>query len=135
MNKSTLISTINGFITAIITQLKVRNSLLELINTLFQTTTTQTLTTGSNVFWYNLRYKKIGNIVYIDGYITNKYSVIKSATNLLTIPNALYYAKTGQDTFVNQKPLISASSTTLYLIDAIAPNETIYINAHYQTND
>jgi hypothetical protein len=72
--KSGLIASVNGFITAVITQLKLRNGFLDIINELFQTTTTQTITTGTNVFWCNLRYKKVGNIVYIDGSITSKYT-------------------------------------------------------------
>jgi len=141
-NKSTLISNINGFITAIITQSKVRNAYLELVNSLFQTTTVQTLTTGSDVFWYNLRYKKIGNIVYIDGSITNKYTISKSGVVVVTIPDSLFYAKTGQDTIAigvtestGTNVLVSFATSSIYLIGTIGAGQRIYINQHYQTND
>lgn len=144
--KSGLIASVNGFITAVITQLKLRNGFLDIINELFQTTTTQTITTGTNVFWCNLRYKKIGNIVYIDGSITSKYTQAVEDLVLITIPNSLFYAKTGQDTVTSaiitspssigtNLGLLSFATSSIYLIGSISPNQSIYINAHYQTND
>jgi len=144
--KSGLIASVNGFITAVITQLKLRNGFLDIINELFQTTTTQTITTGTNVFWCNLRYKKVGNIVYIDGSITSKYTQAVEDLVLITIPNSLFYAKTGQDTisvsaFTSQSSItqgtkiLSFATSSIYLIGSISPNQTIYINSHYQTND
>lgn len=142
MNKASLTSAINTFITAIITQTKVRNAYLELINVFFQTTTNQSLSTGSNVFWHNLYYKKQGNIVSVNGFITNKFTVAKSGLNIITIPNSLYYAKTSQDTVcfaftdATGSPVqISFSADKIYLIGNLSPNQKIYINAHYQTND
>ncbi len=146
MNKTALISAINTFITAVVSVTKVRNAYLELVNTLFQTTTTQTITTGTNVFWCNLRYKKVGNIVYIDGSITSKYTQAVEDLVLITIPNSLFYAKTGQDTVTSaimtnpssiatNLALLSFATSSIYLIGSIAQNQTIYINSHYQTND
>ena len=83
--KSSLISTINGYITSVVTVLKVRNAFSSIINELFQTTTTYSLETGTNVFRYKLRFKKIGNIVFLDGYITNKYTTPQSALNIYII--------------------------------------------------
>lgn len=144
--KSGLIASINGFITAVITQLKLRNGFLDIINELFQTTTTQTLIVGTNVFWYGLRYKKIGNIVFIDGYITSKYSQALEDLDLVTIPNSLFFAKTGQPTnsiaiVSNQSSIATDISIISFQLDKIsltgliAPNQTIYINSHYQCND
>jgi hypothetical protein len=144
--KSALISAINGFITSVVNITKHRNSMLEIVNEIFQTTTTQTITTGTNVFWCNLRYKKVGNIVYIDGSITSKYTQAVEDLVLITIPNSLFYAKTGQDTisvsaFTSQSSItqgtkiLSFATSSIYLIGSISPNQTIYINSHYQTND
>jgi hypothetical protein len=144
--KSGLIASVNGYITAVITQLKLRNGFLDIINELFQTTTTQTLTTGSEVFWYDLRYKKIGNIIFIDGYITSKYTYALESENLVTIPNSLFFAKTGQTTYsiaiVTSSSSIAQSfvniafiTDKIYLSGSISPNQTIRINSHYQTND
>lgn len=140
--KSGLTTAIATAISIVITRAKILLGLNELINELWQTTTTDTLTTGSNVFWRNLHFKKVGNIVYVDGYITNKYAVAKSSLSIVTIPNSVYNAKTGQDTLsfgmtdYNGTPvMISFSGTTIYLIGSLAPNQKIWINAHYQTND
>jgi len=140
--KSALTTAINGFITAVITQAKVRSAFLELINVLFQTTVNDELTTGSNVFWRDLNYKKHGNVTFLDGYITNKYAVPKTSLNIVAIPNSELYAKTGQDaiffafTDVNGTPvMLSVSAGNIYLFGTLAPNQKIRINAHYQNND
>jgi hypothetical protein len=139
--KSGLIASINGFITAIITQVKLRNAFLDIINSLFQTTTLQEFTSGSNNWQYRLYYKKVGNIVYVNGFILNTFGIAKSATTMVTIPNSELYSKTDQDT-VASVPLntgtcvvISFSQSSIYLIGSIPSNQRIYINAHYQTND
>lgn len=140
--KSNLISAINAQITAVVDIPNHRQSMLEVVNALFQTTTTQNLTSGSNVFWHNLNYKKQGNIVHIDGFIINKYSVAKSGVVIITIPNSELYAKTGQDTIVfgftdaTGTPVqLSFATSSIYLLGNLSPNQRIYINAHYQTND
>lgn len=140
--KSSLSSSINTQITSIITQAKHRLSMALVVDEIFQTTTTQNLISGSNVFWHNLNYKKQGNIVHIDGFIINKYSVAKSGVVIITIPNSELYAKTGQDTIVfgftdaTGTPVqLSFATSSIYLLGNLAPNQRIYINAHYQTND
>jgi len=142
--KSVLTTAINGFITALITQSKVRSAYLELINALFQTTTIQTLTTGSNVFWHTIRYKKIGNIVYVDGWIENKYASLQTGVVMVTIPDSLFYAKTGQDTImygvasnvgVGSNIMMSFAASSIAVVGGIASGQRIYFNGHYQTND
>lgn len=143
MNRADTIAEINGLITAVVDIPEHRDSMLTLVNELWQTTTTQTLTTGSNVFWYDLRYKKIGNIVFIDGYIQNKFSIVKPKNTVaVTIPDALYFAKTGQDAFALGFPSgtgtnvnLKFSTNQIILGGAISPNQKILINAHYQTAD
>lgn len=142
MTKADLISTVNGFITATITFVKHRNSMLSLINELFQTTTNQLLATGSNVFYLNLNYKKQGNLTHLSGTIQNKYAIAKSGVVVLTIPNALYYATDSQvitiygvanDSGANIK--LTVNPTNITLVGTLAPNQIININAHYQTED
>jgi hypothetical protein len=144
--KAGLISAINGFITSVVNITKHRNSMLELVNELFQTTTIQTITTGTNVFWCNLRYKKIGNIVFIDGSITSKYTQAVEDLDLITIPNSLFFAKSLQLTasigLVTSTSSIAQDFRFIYfendkikLNGSISQNQTIFINAHYQTND
>lgn len=139
--KSGLISAINGFITAIITQAKHRNSMLELVNELFQTTTRITRTSGVGGYYYDLRFKKIGNIVFIDGFIKNNTGVFANNVSMITIPDSVYYAKTGQDTLLRctndifTNILISFATSSIAVLSPLAPDVTITINAHYQTND
>jgi|688.fasta_scaffold314567_2 hypothetical protein len=144
--KAGLISAINGFITSVVNITKHRNSMLELVNELFQTTTIQTITTGTDVFWCSLRYKKIGNIVFIDGSITSKYTQAVENLDLITIPNSLFFAKSLQITasigLVTYTSSIAQDFRFIYfendkikLNGSISQNQTIFINAHYQTND
>jgi len=142
MNKATLISTINGFLTAVITQLKHRNSMLEIINTLFQTTYVLSNTPAPNQFTYNLKFKKIGNIVHVSGFVKNDFSTMQGSTIVATIGNSLYNCKTANDVILNvtgttslQNGLLSVAENNLFLITNIGIGNTIIINGHYQTND
>lgn len=142
MTKAGLITAINTQITAVITQAKHRLSMLEIVNELFQTTTTQIINTGVNNFHCNLRYKKIGNIVFLDGFITSKYAQTVDPGYLIEIPNSLFY---GTTTGVYLLSGIKQSPTSvcslyiqqggIYLIGSITPEQTIFINGHYQVND
>lgn len=144
MTKSDLTSAINSFISPVISVTKHRNSMLQIINFLFQTTVSQSLESGTNNFWYNLKFKKIGNIVHVDGYIKNTYAIAKSNITLLTISESELAVKTSS----NPKIIaFAAGYTNTFLVTfegseikltggtAIPSGVTIYINAHYQTND
>lgn len=141
--KSGLITAINNFITATVNITKHRNSMLELVNEIFQTTSTQTGTVGALgiALQYTVRYKKVGNIVYIDGEIKNTSAIYYNNIALLVIPNTLFYAKTGQPTKVRcftdtvTDASIEFFLSNINLASPLAPNQTIFINAHYQTND
>lgn len=138
--KSALTTAINGYITAVINIANHRLSMLELINSLFQTTVIDSDITGINKFTKDLRYKKIGNIVYIDGWIRNNYTTSQADLNIAVIPNSLFYAKTGQNTdviqFSTSNPYkLTFITDSIYLTHSIPPFEKIFINAHYQTND
>lgn len=140
--KSALTTAINGFITAIITQTKVRNAYLELINVLFQTTVTQSLLTSSDVFGHVLKFKKQGNIVHVSGYIVNKYAVSKSNQNIVAISDSLFYAKTSEPTVVfgfteaTGTPVqLLFTGSDIFLTTNLYESQKIWINANYQTND
>jgi|688.fasta_scaffold1198104_2 hypothetical protein len=139
--KSGLIASVNGYITAVITQLKLRNGFLDIINELFQTRTVQTLNPGIGFLNCQLFYKKVGNIVYLSGEISNLTS-LTTAVNI-TIPNSQLYVKTGDDVYVSSVKQ-NGDAFTLYLNGStlqtvfpsvLVPNETLFINFHYQTND
>lgn len=142
MTKAALTTAVNGFITSIVTVLKHRNSMSELINTLFQTTHTMSNVAAPNQFTYNLKFKKIGNLIWVDGTIKNEYSVVQGNISLVTINNSEYFAKTGQDTkglVVGENSLsngiVNFTTSSIFLVTNIGPGNTIRVNNHYQTND
>jgi hypothetical protein len=134
MNKTTLISTINGFITAVVSVAKVRNAYLEIINALFPTKLNQTISTGA--ITCNLDYKKCGNEARVCGSITNNTSTL-IGDGLIEIPNSIYYAKTGTQTRsqLNNGITLQISDTDINLFGVLGANETIFINESYQIND
>lgn len=140
--KSTLITAVNGFLTSVVTILKHRNSMLELINTLFQTTYVMSNVAGPDQFTYTLRFKKIGNVIWVDGTVKNSYTVPMGSISLVTIGNSEYFAKTGQDTkgFVVGEDslsngLLKFTTNSIFLETNIGPGNSIRINNSYQTND
>lgn len=140
--KSALITAVNGFISSVVSITKHRNSMLELINTLFQTTYVMSNVAGPNQFTYTLRFKKIGNVVWVDGTIKNSYTIPKGNISLVTIGNSEYFAKTGQDTKASvvgdnslSNGLLKFTTDSIFLETNIGPGNSIRINNHYQTND
>ncbi len=145
MTKSALITSINGYITSVVNIAKHRSSMLDLINEFFQTTHIMDNGAVPNQFSYRLRFKKQGNIVNVDGYIRNDYSVIKGDEILLNIDNSQYFVKTGQEVafsvssnfLTNGVALIGlvGLNSSIFLATNIGAGELIYINTTYQTND
>ena len=140
--KASLISAINGFITAIIDITKHRNSMLELINIFFSTTIVKSNTPASNQFTYNLKFNKKGNMINVSGFIRNDYPIVKGNQNIFTQTDTELYAKTSQDTIdfgvlspSNTNAMISFSANNIYLVDTIPSGASLYINSNYQTND
>jgi hypothetical protein len=142
MNKATLISTINGFVTAIITQLKLRNAYLELINIFFSTTIVKSNTPASNQFTYNLKFNKRGNKVHVTGWIRNDFTTAKSSTIVFTNDNTSLYCKTSNDTIFfaqtttsKTNVLCSYALQNIFMIDALPSGDSLTINTNYLTND
>ena len=142
MTKSALSTAISDALDIVITKAKVLTSLGNIVNELFQTTLIDSDLAGTNKFHKYLRYKKIGNIVFIDGFYINKYSTSQSIIPLSTIPNSLYYAKTGSANqtgyfgiaYSGAKEIIVAGNE-IQLLGSLGVNEKLFINMHYQTND
>lgn len=142
MTKSQLLTAISDALSIIINKAKLLTSLSNIVNELFQTTLIDSDLTGTNKFQKYLRYKKIGNIVFIDGFYINKYSTSQSITLLSNIPDSVYYAKTG---LANQTSYfgiaysgakdIIISGSEIQLVGVLGANEKLFINMHYQTND
>jgi len=89
--KSSLISAINGFITAIITQAKHRSSMLEVVNELyteleFDDQDTEEFTTKvSTTIDYQLALTKTGNKMLMKIFISNNTANVISASNILQV--------------------------------------------------
>ena len=100
-NKATILSNINGFLTAVITQAKVRSASLEVVNELYsnavsdnQTTETYTTKAGTALN-YSFTLKKSGNEVMIKGTITNNGFSVLSSQNVCTWKDTEYKPKSG----------------------------------------
>lgn len=140
--KSTLIANINGFITAVVDITKHRNSMLELINTFFSTTTTHSNTAGANQYTYNLKFNKRGNKVLVTGFIRNDYTTAKSGEVIFTNPTTELYCKTSNDVLCfgqldpgNNNCLVTFALQNIYLNGVIPSGATLVINTNYLTND
>ena len=89
--KTNLITAINGFLSAIVTTLKHRNSMLEVVNELYPTIvsetdlTTNTITTKNSIntdLHYDVAIIKQGRNVSIKGNVTNASgSIVSNGTN------------------------------------------------------
>jgi len=141
-NKATLIANINGFITAVVNITKHRDSMLELVNTFFSTTTTHSNTAGANQYTYNLKFNKRGNKVLVTGFIRNDYATAKSGEVIFTNPTAELYCKTSNDVLCfaqldpsNANCLITFALQNIYLNGVIPSGATLVINTNYLTND
>jgi hypothetical protein len=94
--KTSLISAVNGFLTAIITQLKVRNAQLEVINEIYPTvitdnSTTETYTEQTNTdIAYSVNIIKTGKNIRIDGNYQNQ------TTSALPSNSVIYTQKTNE---------------------------------------
>jgi hypothetical protein len=149
--KASFITTVNGFLTAIITVLKHRNSMLEVINELWKTSLNDTQS-STNVITktfasatYNLDFNKVGNKVYVSGTV-NVFGVITFTTSDIyaTFTNSELAPKTGKIFYINGSELggtkvfaLSFNGTTgeIKSTKSLNPISNYTINGWYQTND
>ena len=140
--KTSITSTINGFITAIVTVTKVRSAFDTLLNNVYPTPISDTqLTTnvvtkiGTN-FTYNLQFSKVGRNIHIYGIITNvSGSILNSLEDILEVTNAEFepyttYHLIGSNS--NGNISLSFNSNALTLVGSMVDRETIIINQTYQ---
>ena len=144
--KAGLISAVNGFITSVVNITKHRNSMLELINELFSTTTTYTLSTGVDCFHYDLYFKKIGNTVYVEGTAQSKFPFIVYSPTIFTIPAGIYRPirnvffiagaeLNAQKITPKNVNIISSTGSMSLRLDSITENTTLFLNFTYTVND
>ena len=146
--KSNILSTVNGFITAIITQAKVRSALSTLLDNFYPTvlydvrSTTNVFTKIDDDFGYNLKIAKIGRLVHIDGFIENVTESTISSQTIANISNTEFQSATGILPY--QFPAISSSGliifvainpTSMSLVGSIPKNVRFYFNGCYTVKD
>jgi len=150
--KSELITAINGYITAVITQLKHRNSMLELINTFFSTikheyndgVTNTILDTNYATLEYHIRMKKEGNKVFMSGYIKKTGETSLGGLNdpIIDIIDSHYNGKTGYVQRISARSnngdviMLNVNQSTFYLYQStIAVGQEYWLDTFYLTND
>jgi len=115
--KSTILSTINGFITAIITQAKHRSSMSTIVDEMYQNVVTdsnvdETYTTnGASLLDYSITIHKSGNVGRIKGSITNNELIAIGNVSLFDFNNTEYKPKN----FVNNFKLTAINDITTVL--------------------
>ena len=148
--KAALITAINGFITSIVNITKHRNSMLQLVNEFFTTTifdtqaTTNVFTrlTGQTAFNYSFKVKKRGNIVFIQGNITNSTSATQILISLCEITNTEFIPAGAQTILAinntSTTGLISFLQNPNYIVGngmQVLAGQIVTINGYYFTND
>ena len=118
--KTSLLTTINGFITAVITQAKHRSSMSAVVDEIYpsnvtdsQATETYTTKAGTSIN-YSIRITKSGNIAHISGTVRNTTSGILNPQNIFTWKNNEFKPKSGVNDFTF-KALNGSNEVTLFL--------------------
>lgn len=154
MNKSTILSTINGFLTAVITQAKVRSSHSTIVDNLWtapienakitSSLTPLSITTPLNAdINYSVTVKRVGNIVYISGYITNAGVSTISSSDILEFTDTDFNGRTSTyNSFIatntsiyTDNALLGVDGTKLKLYSPLPVGSIYRFNAYYFTND
>lgn len=149
--KSGLISSINGYITSVVTIAKHRLSMLDLINEFFQVdvvesnlTTPAVIENNSGIsFAYEVYIKKTGNTVRWRGYFNNLSGTITGYNfPLFDIIDSDYFPRTGSSFITVPCSTSEERGFTAYIEDNIfklnastGGVEAIYFDFSYTTND
>jgi hypothetical protein len=146
--KSSILSTVNGFITAIITQAKVRSALSTLLDNFYPTvlydnqTTTNVFTKTDDDFEYSFKIAKVGRVVHIDGYIENVTASSISDQPIASITNTEYTLATGIDNYnivatslSGLVVFVSLRTNSISVFGTIPKDVKFYFNGCYTTKD
>jgi len=138
-----VLSKISSDLTPVIDDVDVIDAIGLVVDEVYQTTYTMQVADAVNTLSYKINFKKVGNIVYVDGYLKNGYSsMITPTIGLITIDDSLYFTKTG--TGVNIPIMNNAtfsvgglifSEELITLQSNLGAGSLVSFNGHYQTND
>jgi hypothetical protein len=144
--KSSILTTVNGFITAIITQAKVRSALSTLLDNFYPTpisdthSTTNVFTKTDTDFTYNFKVTKIGRGVNLSGSLRNVTASSIGSQNMASITTSEFLPYSfGSDQTIQAFSLsgqiinLAISSTTIYIVGTCPPNVDFYFNGNYST--
>jgi len=141
--KTSITSTINGFITAIVTVTKVRNAFDTLLNNIYPTpildtqATTNVATSLSANFEYSLQFTKTGRNIHVYGTIQNvSGSILGGVEDVLDITTSEFdpyttYTLIGSNSNGNVE--FSLNVDALTLVSSIGVDEIVVINQTYQS--
>lgn len=141
--KTSITSTINGFITAIVNVTKVRNAFDTLLNNIYPTpildtqATTNVVTSLSANFEYSLQFTKTGRNIHVCGTIHNvSGSILGGVEDVLEVTNAEFdpytiYTLIGSNSNGNVE--FSLNTGALTLVSSIGVDEIVVINQTYQS--
>ena len=117
--KTNLISAVNGFITAVVSIVKHRNSMLEVINELYptkvsDTSSSETYTTKTANFFYSVQIVKQGRTVRINGFYTSLSTVsLPSGTRIFELKNNEFKGDTSEYLGINVKHVPTSEIQTI----------------------
>jgi hypothetical protein len=133
--KAGLLATINGFITAIITQAKHRSSMSAVVDELYQnsvadSSASQIYTTKSGaILLYDVNIHKSGNVCHIKGSIENSTTAFQNAQSVFTWKENQYKFKSTESIIsfnaINRSNFIqlSLSNSGLFMNSPIASDQ------------
>ena len=139
--KTSLLTTINGFITAVITQAKHRSSMSAVVDEIYpsnvndsQATETYTTKAGTSIN-YSIRITKSGNIAHIKGEIRNTTTGILPSQNVFTWKDNEFRPKSGiNDVYFdaynannNSTARLFLSNNVLFISSSIIPSSTNFV--------
>ncbi len=150
--KTSFLSTIKGFITALITQAKVRSAFSTVSDEAYSTIYKEEYLTGidnrtittptDSTRKYYLLISKTGNKVDVSGrFFQDSVNVIVNFTLVSFGSNTEFYVKTNHDVIINAKALdgsmirLSFNGSGVFLLTPMPPNKDYYFNITYFTND
>jgi len=103
-----------------------------------QSSGVKTITNNTNAnISYEIVFRKVGNVVFVNGNIKNTSGSAISNQTAFNITNSVYYARTGFDAMItgDTATRLSASGNVFYILNSIAAGAFFYFNASYITND
>lgn len=143
--KTTLISTVNGFISVVVNIVKVKSALLEIINNFYgtivnekETTVTKVITAAnpSASIQYDVDFVKQGRTVTMNGFIKNDSDFLENTTFLEIVSAEYLPAQVPGDNYVGNSIGgydIYLQDVDNYLYATVPANTTVQFSLTYNT--